>query len=210
MDWIWLLFGFKGRINRGKLWLAMLVILGLMIVIAWIAYLTLLLVAGGYLSARPMSFHVGLDDIFAIFNSASYHHLSGANLVLLILQAVGTSVLLWIYFAACIKRLYDCDKSGWWMVPFFVLPGLYGQFSDRLGDSIPSMVMAAICAILLLWGFVEMYCLGGDRWTNRFGANPLPKTQGRPRAAHTSSRGTAWDQHDEIEFVPHKGSPPPL
>ena len=30
MDWTWYLFRFDGRINRAKLWLAMLVLLGLM------------------------------------------------------------------------------------------------------------------------------------------------------------------------------------
>jgi hypothetical protein len=30
MDWTWYLFGFDGRINRAKLWLAMVVLLGLM------------------------------------------------------------------------------------------------------------------------------------------------------------------------------------
>ena len=37
-------------------------------------------------------------------------------------------------FATSIKRLHDRDKSGWWMLPFFALPGLYNQFADWLPD----------------------------------------------------------------------------
>ena len=33
MDWTWYLFRFDGRINRAKLWLAVLVLLGLMMVV---------------------------------------------------------------------------------------------------------------------------------------------------------------------------------
>jgi len=67
MDWTWYLFGFKGRVNRAKYWLATL-----------------------------------------------------------------------------IKRLHDRDKSGWWMVPFFFIPGLYEQFAERLPDSYLVLPLAVI------------------------------------------------------------------
>ena len=71
------------------------------------------------------------------------------------------SLFLWVYFATAIKRLHDRDKSGWWMVPFFVLPGLYNQFADRLPDSHFMMVPALISFGLYVWGFVEMFCPEG-------------------------------------------------
>ena len=43
MDWTWYLFGFKGRINRAKYWLAGLVILSFMIVFATLIYLVLMI-----------------------------------------------------------------------------------------------------------------------------------------------------------------------
>jgi uncharacterized membrane protein YhaH (DUF805 family) len=94
-----------------------------------------------------------------------------------------------------IKRLHDRDKSGWWMVPFFAVPGLYNQFADRLPDSY-CRPAARLAALSLLWGFVEMYCLKGSRKTNRFGADPLtpPRADTRP----------PWDQQSEIEMVPHR------
>ena len=43
MDWTWYLFGFKGRINRAKYWLAGLVILSFMMVFAALVYLALMI-----------------------------------------------------------------------------------------------------------------------------------------------------------------------
>ena len=110
---------------------------------------------------------------------------------------------MWVYFATSIKRLHDRDKSGWWMVPFFVVPGLYNQFDDRLPDSYFMMLPALIVSALYVWGFIEMYCLRGSRKTNRFGADPL--TPPPPRDTRPP-----WDQQSEIEMVPHKAGPPPV
>ena len=43
MNWTWYLFGFKGRINRAKYWLAGLVILSFMIAFAGLVYLALMI-----------------------------------------------------------------------------------------------------------------------------------------------------------------------
>ena len=108
---------------------------------------------------------------------------------------------MWVYFAISIKRLHDRDKSGWWMVPFFAVPGLHTQFADRLPDSPADLPLAFAASGLVLWGFVEMYCLKGSRMTNRFGPDPLapkPPVDTRP----------PWDQQSEIEMVPKAGPPP--
>jgi hypothetical protein len=59
--------------------------------------------------------------------------------------------------------------------------------------------------VLMIWGFIEIYCLKGTRWTNRFGPNPLPKVQTRPRTTSASR----WDQTSAVEFVPRQASPSP-
>ena len=111
---------------------------------------------------------------------------------------------MWVYFATSIKRLHDRDKSGWWMVPFFAIPGLYNQFADRLPDEFySSMLLGLIAFALCTWGLIELCFLKGSRKTNRFGANPLAP----PPARDTRSR---WDQQSEIEMVPHKAGPPPV
>ena len=191
MDWTWYLFRFDGRINRAKLWLAMPVVLGLLTVLGAV------IVAIQSLFGGPTPISLGTKDIFKLVDPDVYRTLKLADLPRLLAKLLGISLLLWPYFAISIKRLHDRDKSGWWMVPFFVAPGLYNQFDDRLPDSYFMMLPALIVFVLYVWGFVEMYCLKGSRKTNRFGADPLapkPKPDTRP----------PWDQQSEIEMVPHK------
>jgi uncharacterized membrane protein YhaH (DUF805 family) len=198
MDWTWYLFRFEGRINRVKFWLAGLII------VCWMIFIGLMIVVAGYLFGGPTSFHFDIDDIFGVVDPASYRSLSRANLVPVLVHGIGTALFMWVYLAASVKRLHDRDKSGWWMVPFFVVPGLYFQFADRLGGSLPAILLCVVVSILSVWGAIEMYLLRGSPWTNRFGADPLPKAQTRSRGSQTRPRTpSAWDQHSEIEFQPH-------
>jgi uncharacterized membrane protein YhaH (DUF805 family) len=187
MDWTWYLFGFKGRINRAKMWLSVLIVL------CWMLFLSGLAVASGIVSGKEVSFGFDIDDIFRVVDPASWRSLSSAYVSTLLVKAIGTSLFVWVYFATSIKRLHDRDKSGYWMVPFFVAPGLYNQFVDRLPDSWLDLPLALIAFALCIWGFVEIFCLKGSRKTNRFGPNPL-MVDTRPR----------WEQSREIEMVPHK------
>ena len=151
----------------------------------------------------PHPFIFGAEDLFKLVDPEAYRSLTLADLPRLLVKLLGTTLLMWVYFAASIKRLHDRDKSGWWMVPFFAVPGLYNQFADRLPDSHADLPLAIAASALCLWGFIEMYCLKGSRKTNRFGADPLtpkPPLDTRP----------PWDQQSEIEMVPHKAGPPPV
>ena len=114
MDWTWYLFRFNGRINRAKLWLAWLVMLGLMM--SW----ALAIVAIHSLFGAP---HVLPFRRQGSLQAGGSRRVSVADIGRPSPapdQAVGTSLLMWVYFATSIKRLHDRDKSGWWMVPFFV------------------------------------------------------------------------------------------
>ena len=194
MDWTWYLFSFKGRINRAKLWLALLVIL------CWMIFLGGLVVAIGSLSGGAKSFGFRINDVFLILDPETYRSLSNADLVPLFAKVIGAPLFAWAYLATSIKRLHDRDKSGWWIIPFFVAPSLYNQFEDRLGNSNLLLLPGLAAFVFLLWGFVEMYCLKGSRKTNRFGPSPLQPIDTRPR----------WEQSHEIEMVPHKAGPPPV
>jgi hypothetical protein len=85
------------------------------------------------------------------------------------------------------------------MVPFFVVPGLYHQFEDRLGDTDITGFIGLAVAILGLGCFIEIACLSGTSGPNRFGADPLAPIDTRP----------GWDQQSELEFVPHSAGPSP-
>jgi uncharacterized membrane protein YhaH (DUF805 family) len=123
MDFLWYLFSFEGRINRAKFWLAALIIF------CWMIFLAILTVAatvslGG---AAPMTINFDIDDIFGILDPASFRALSSTNPAALVLHLIGTPLFVWVYLATAAKRLHDRGRSGWWMVLFFVVPGLYGQ-----------------------------------------------------------------------------------
>jgi len=193
MHYAWFLFGFEGRINRAKYWLAVLII------VCWMLFLAMLMFAVGSIFglAPHRSFGFGTDDIFGIFDPTSLRSLSSADILPLCFKAIGTPLFLWVYVATSIKRLHDRDRSSWWMIPFFAVPGFYGQFSDRLGDSIPAMLVAAIVFVLLIWSLVETCYLRGTRGQNRFGADPLAPRDMQPRS----------DQQSELEIVPHSAGP---
>jgi uncharacterized membrane protein YhaH (DUF805 family) len=212
MDWTWYLFRFKGRISRAEYWLAALIIVCWMLFLAGLMALITKFISG----AAPGTFGFSIDDIFELVDPASLRSaagkfrngewLSATILVPQIFHAVGTLLFLWVYAATSIKRLHDRDKSGWWMVPFFVIPGLYQQFGDELDDFYIAVFFGLATGVLALWGLVEMYWLRGSPRTNRFGADPLPKIQTRSRGEPRTSPG--WDQQSEIEFVPHRAGPP--
>jgi uncharacterized membrane protein YhaH (DUF805 family) len=205
MDWVWYLFKFEGRINRAKYWLA-----GLIIVCSMIFLMLLLFVPVGYLFGWPEELNFGLENIFAIVDPRSYHNLSRADLGVIIVNVITMPLFLWVFLATSAKRLHDRDMSGWWIAPFFAVPGLYYQFVHALPHTYLVLLVVWPIPACHLWGVVELYFLPGTRWTNGFGPNPLGKQPTRPRSPTTRLRATtAWDQQGEIELTPHLGSPPP-
>jgi uncharacterized membrane protein YhaH (DUF805 family) len=55
----------------------------------------------------------------------------------------------WVTLALGMKRCHDRDKSGWWLLLFYVVP-----------------------VIGWIWGFIELGCLDGTQGPNRFGPSP--------------------------------------
>jgi uncharacterized membrane protein YhaH (DUF805 family) len=110
---------------------------------------------------------------------------------------------MWFLAATTVKRLHDRNKSGWWIVPFFLAPNLLGEVGGWLGDSYPVNFLMLVLGVLSFWGFVEMLCLRGTKGPNRFGPDPLGTVVRSPRAVPN------WDQLRELEFVPHSAGPSP-
>jgi len=194
MDYGWYLFGFKGRINRANFWLAWPIMLCMMMLLA------LLTSTVGKLLGGLGSFGFDIKDIFAVLDPESYRSLSTNDLYGVVGKAIGTPLFLWVYLAISIKRLHDRNKSAWWMMLFFVFPGLFDQFADRLGDSYPVIFVGYVSFAFCIWGVIELGFLKGTKGPNRFGADPLAPIDTRP----------PWDQQSEIEMVPHKAGPPPV
>src|SRR5664280_2488803 len=74
----------------------------------------------------------------------------------------------WLLWGVSIttERLHDRDKSAWWLVLFYLVPGVFGQlskypwFEGAAGTVLHSFLALAGFA-LTLWGFVEIGCLRG-------------------------------------------------
>ena len=204
MDWTWYLFRFDGRINRALLWQTLLIVAVLAALLGIIGQLIHLVSAEGSLKLSiKLDFDFGLDDLFKLVDPRAYRSLASFDRTDLILKSSGLALFSWIFLATAIKRLHDRDRSGWWIVPFFVVPGLFSQFSDLLPDSNWMLPFILTASSLWLWGFVEMFCIPGSTGDNRFGPDPLAKIEDG-----SAPPAKSWDQQSEIEFVPPSASPP--
>lgn len=146
-----LLFDFRGRINRAKLWLAAAIYVGFLfcvIAITMAATSSLTAVLGATLMAY----------------------------VPLLVSSV----------AVGIKRLHDRNKSGWWLLPFFVpvvLPFAAAALDDGLApdSSMTLAVFQYIGLAIMIWAVIELGCLRGTIGANQYGFDPLTPAPAPPR-----------------------------
>lgn len=186
MDYRQFLFGFEGRINRAKIWLVGLLILGSGLCLG----LLLFSIAGLFDITGLVSFGFDVSDVFGLVDPATVR--AGietirkadttATLLPILFRVIVTPVAVWCFAAVCVKRLHDRDKSGWWIIPFVVVPGLFQQFEDRLGDTAALSALGLAVGGLGIWGAIELLFLRGTRKTNRFGPDPLPAAHKRRSA----------------------------
>ena len=133
-----LLFGFSGRINRAKFWLAALIYCVFFFAVIGIA----------------MALSSSMNAVF------------GAAIVAYIPLIVSG-------LAVGIKRLHDRNKSAWWLILFWIVPGMLSGGGSAMGETaglIPNLAAAA----LSLWGLVEIGFLRGASGPNNYGPDPLP------------------------------------
>ena len=157
MDWTTLLFGFTGRINRGKYWLAALIYMA-----AWTTFIACSLVWLGGLN---------IDNLLSF---------AGAGLMIWLIGFILFIAGTWSGLAVGIKRLHDRDKSGWWILLFWLGPSILGSWpaaTDIGGGFMLSLAAAAIA----IWAFVELGCLRGSPGPNQYGPDPLGNPALAPR-----------------------------
>ncbi len=87
-------------------------------------------------------------------------------------------VILVSSIAVGVKRLHDRDKSGWYLLLFYVVPGVLVATASVLGMTMEdSTIIAGILGLVAfavgVWAFVELGCLRGTIGANRFGPDPL-------------------------------------
>lgn len=145
MNFLKLLFSFKGRINRAKFWLIFVIIL----VTSWVFSAVLL---GTVMSPmmenmmESMQKCQHLSEQKEAYDSCMNSNMdaesiksTGGNLFLIQLPFI--ILLLWVSFAMYIKRFHDMGKSGWmsllYLIPFVNL-GIFiwqGFFKGTPGDN---------------------------------------------------------------------------
>jgi uncharacterized membrane protein YhaH (DUF805 family) len=70
-----------------------------------------------------------------------------------------------------IRRLHDRDKTGWWLVLFYLVPSVL-QSGGGPQAGIGLLLTLAGLAIAI-WAIVELGCLPGTAGPNQYGPDPL-------------------------------------
>jgi uncharacterized membrane protein YhaH (DUF805 family) len=92
--------------------------------------------------------------------------------------AVVLVLIPWVLWGLSIttERLHDRNKSAWWLVTFYLAPGLLGQFAKTHwleGGAAAHYVLTLAGFAMTIWGFIEIGCLRGTPGPNTYGPDPL-------------------------------------
>jgi uncharacterized membrane protein YhaH (DUF805 family) len=142
------LFGASGRINRAKYWRSCIT----------------------YSIA-------GLFAAFILLTAAGL----AAPLFVIMAVIIFIPWLLWGLFIST-ERLHDRDKSAWWLVVFSLVPLVLGQFAKALSftgaiGTILHYMLALPSLAIMIWGVVEIGLLRGTAGPNKYGPDPLARTE---------------------------------
>ena len=124
---------------------------------------------------RSVLIYVGAGMMTAVilFTAAGI----AAPLFILMVVVVLIPWLLWgVSFTT--RRLHDRDKSAWWLVVFYLVPGVLGHLAEaaRVAGSAGTTlngILALASFSLTIWGFVEVGCLRGTNGLNTYGPDPV-------------------------------------
>jgi uncharacterized membrane protein YhaH (DUF805 family) len=105
-------------------------------------------------------------------------YITDQNVVIQALNGMLSIVILISGIAVGAKRLHDRNKSGWYLLLFYFLPGVLAALSVLIGEfvedsSIIATVLALAAFALVVWAFIEMGCLRGTIGVNQYGPDPV-------------------------------------
>jgi len=177
------LFGFRGRINRAKIWLFLLICLVVDIALVAIA-------AYGFNWSETLNTLVAaVKDAAQSHHAVDYGKVAGPKMAgphsyaALAAMAVIYLTLIYVGLAVFVKRLHDRNKSAWWLIPYWLVPialQIYGLASSpsfreaMVGIRTPiGYVAYGIGSLISFWVFVELFIFRGTKGDNRFGHDPL-------------------------------------
>ena len=81
--------------------------------------------------------------------------------------------------AVGVKRLHDRNKSGWYLVLFYIIPSILIVAGIAVGTIMEDSIMIAsilglVAAAIGIWAFIELGCLRGTIGSNPYGPDPIP------------------------------------
>jgi uncharacterized membrane protein YhaH (DUF805 family) len=130
---------------------------------------------------RSMLIYIGAGMMTAVILFTAFQIAASLFIVVVILVLIP-----WMIWGASFttERLHDRGKSAWWLLVFYVVPGLLAQIGKFLPLEEPTgMVLEKVLAfaafILTIWGFVEIGFLRGTPGENPYGPDPLAKAYRR-------------------------------
>lgn len=167
------LFGFKGRINRAKVWLYLLIAIGLGCVMGIVAVIGFDVTPTIQSIIDQVHANPGDLDWSKVVHPVMRGPVSYVAVVILIaLYVVG----LWINLAVYAKRLHDRNRTAWWLLAYVGLPGLLDTY-DTVGGTgaIGGDLANGLSLLITLWVFIDLWCLRGSKGSNQYGVDPLEK-----------------------------------
>jgi uncharacterized membrane protein YhaH (DUF805 family) len=175
-----LLFGFSGRINRGKYWLAVVLWL-----VFWVIALPVCLLAGfAILGTNLVDGQLPSGDDW-LEKSVKM----AVDYVVLFIIFLTLVIVSWISaFAIGVKRLHDRNKNGWLIVVFYVVPSILAGIANTSEHAVASSLLGLASFVISIWGLVELGFLRGTVGPNAYGPDPL---QGPAAAAASIAPASA-------------------
>jgi len=115
---------------------------------------------------------------------------SGSDALAMLLNSIVSLVSFVSGIFVAIKRLHDRDKSGWWLLLFYIAPGVllgiglvagfFGITEESSGAGGIGLLFSLAGFAVAVWAFVELGCLRGTVGPNRYGPDPLAATATAP------------------------------
>ncbi len=158
MNWGHLLFGFTGRINRAKWWLAILIINILYVVVLIVALTTQ---SEGITGLLGVLFLIAWNWIGLAASAKRLHDLDRSGAWLLVF--IGVPILLGLVAIGIVGIAAGAA----------IMAGQMPEQAElvRLGSM--ALILALIWFAVGVWALVWFGCLPGTRGPNRFGPDPL-------------------------------------
>ena len=82
-------------------------------------------------------------------------------------------IILVSLLSLAVRRLHDRNKSGWWLVPFYLIPNVLNGIANQLGENPLAIALFLASFALSIWALIEIGFLRGTTGDNDYGPDPL-------------------------------------